>query len=373
MNDARLTSRLSFLLAVVAVVWLAGQIVPLLQSIGDILLLFFLAWLVSFILEPLVAVQERLRVPRSLAVAMIYSVLLIGLTFIGVLLAPPLVAQLRQLRESLPGLVAQLPPEEAVTSFFTGLGLPVSGISAIYRPDLLAQQLQTSAGGLLQGAIALATSALGLIVNVLLLLIISFYMLLDGRKLTRSFLRLLPEARRDDAVLVLDQVAASFGGFLRGQVIQSVLFGLTVAALMIALGMDFVAVAALSSAGLMLIPLLGPVLSLAPPLIVALFHPQDVVLATLVTLGIVQAAIVNVLMPRILSGQMGLPPLLVFAAILLGLRIGGPLGAFFGIPVMGVVYGTASVILSRWKSGDNGGQKRARRSAEARQGRTKTS
>jgi predicted PurR-regulated permease PerM len=54
-----------------------------------------------------------------------------------------------------------------------------------------------------------------------------------------------------------------------------------------------------------------------------------------------------------MSGQIGMPPLVVFLAILLGLRLGGPLGAFFGIPIMGVLYGMASVLLSRARNVDD--------------------
>jgi predicted PurR-regulated permease PerM len=352
-TEIRLSPRLAALLAAVLVVWLVQQIVPILQSVGDILLLFFLAWLLAFILEPLVTIQEKLRVPRILAVALVYSALLFSLALIGVLIAPPVVVQLGQLREDLPGIVAQLPSPAEVTRVLSSLGLPVGEVSQVYSPEALAQQVQASAGDLLQRAIALAASALTLLVNVLLVLIISFYMLLDGRRITRSAFRLLPVESRANAILVLDQISANFGGFLRGQVIQATLFALVVAATMIALRMPFVAVSAVSSAALMLIPLVGPVLALAPPLGVAVFQPQADFLLLLIVLFIVQFVIVNVLMPRILSGQMGMPPLIVFLSILLGLRIGGPLGAFFGIPIMGVVYGTASVLVGRWKNGDD--------------------
>jgi predicted PurR-regulated permease PerM len=355
-NDTRLGSRLGGLLVVVAIVWLIEQIVPPLQHISDILLLFFLAWLVAFILEPLVSLQERLRVPRGLAIALVYVVLLLGLVLIGVLVAPPLVDQLGELSDSLPRLAAQVPTTEEVTQFFARLGLPARELSSVYRPDVWAQQLQSSAGSLVQKALSLATGAVNVVVNLLLLLVISYYLLRDGRQIIFTGLKLVPEDRRDDVMVILTQVSANFGGFLRGQVIQAALFGLTVALVMWALGMDFVVVAAISSAALMLIPLIGPIFSLVPPLLVALFQPQGPWLSALIILAVVQTAIVNVLMPRILSKQMGMPPLLVFAGILLGLRLGGPLGAFFGIPIMGAVYGTASELYSRWKKGDDAKQ-----------------
>jgi predicted PurR-regulated permease PerM len=205
----------------------------------------------------------------------------------------------------------------------------------------------------LQGALAAAASIATVLLNVLLLLIISFYMLLDGRKIIWSFLRFIPRDYRNEAMIFLTQVSASFGGFLRGQVIQAVFFGIVVGALMIALGLDFVAVAALTSAAMMLIPIVGPLLALLPPLGIALFHSQQEFIAVALVLAPLQVVIVNVIMPKVMSGQMGMPPLVVFLSILLGLRLGGPLGAFFGIPIMGVLYGTASVLLNRAKNVDD--------------------
>lgn len=353
MNDVRVPSRLWTLLSFAVAVWLYEQTVPFLQSIGDILLLFFLAWLTAFILEPLVTLLGRVHVPRSLAVVLVYAVLLLILVLIIVLVGPPVVDQLGQLSESLPTIVAQLPPEEDVSKFLVGLGLPVRQISAIYHPELLAEQLQSSAGALLQGALAVATGAMTVLVNLILLLIISFYMLLDGRKIIWSVLRVIPRDYRNEAMIFLAQVSASFGGFLRGQVIQAVLFGVVVVALMIALGLEFVAVAALTSVIMMLIPIVGPVLALLPPLGVALFHTQQVVIIVVVVLVLLQTVIVNVLMPHVMSGQIGMPPLLVFFALLLGLRLGGPLGAFFGIPIMGVLYGMVGVLFNRAKNVDD--------------------
>jgi predicted PurR-regulated permease PerM len=352
-EDGRVPLRLTTLLYVAVTIWLVKQAVPVLQSISDILLLFFLAWLMAFILEPIVTLLGRMRVTRSLAVVLVYGVLLFVIALIIILVAPAVVDQLGQLRERLPTIVTQLPPEEDVSSFFAGLGLPVREISAIYHPELLAEQLQASAGALLQGALAAAAGVATGLVNMLLFLIISFYMLLDGRTIIWSVLRLIPRDYRNDAMIFLAQVSASFGGFLRGQVIQAVVFGVVVAALMIVLRLDFVAVASLTSATVMLVPIIGPVLSLLPPLGVALVQSQQTFILVALVLTPVQVVIVNVVTPKVMSGQIGMPPLVVFLAILLGLRLGGPLGAFFGIPIMGVLYGMASVLLSRARNVDD--------------------
>jgi predicted PurR-regulated permease PerM len=63
-----------------------------------------------------------------------------------------------------------------------------------------------------------------------------------------------------------------------------------------------------------------------------------------------QTALVNVLMPRVMSSELGMPPLVVFFAILVGLRLGGALGAFLGIPIMGVIYSMVQLLMRSWKA-----------------------
>lgn len=363
MYNERWTSRLIILLSVAVVIWIGERAVPLLQTFSDVLALFFLAWLTAFVLEPVVTFLEGLRVPRALAVTGIYLLLLIGLGLLGLLIVPPLVNQLGQLSDGMGQLVQLLPTEAEVSAALARLGITSVDLSAIYRPERLAQQLQASAGPLLQGVLTLAASAVTVVVQILMLLIISYYMLLDGRKIVRAILRVLPRQSRQQALIVLLQVSASFGGFLRGQIVQALLFGGAVALVLFVVGLDFAWISAASSALLMLIPIIGPMLALIPPLALNLGGEQAKLAIVLAVLAPLQLFVVNVLMPRILSGQIGMPPLLVFLAILLGLRIGGPLGAFFGIPIMGAFYGTAVAVFNRWKSSDEG------RSAEAAAGR----
>lgn len=339
----------SRLVVIVAVVWLAKQIIPLLLSFGDILLIFFLAWLVAFVLEPIATLLERLHLPRALAVMLIYSVLVMGAVLLVLFIAPMVLDQLGALRDELPEIMAQLPTDDDLSRLLVRYGLPAD-LLAVYHPTVLLDRLQASAGDVLGRAINVATGAATIVINLVLVTIISFYLLLDGRGAIRALLRLVPGEHRRDVILLLRRVSASFGGFLRGQVIQAVLFGLAVALFMIALRMDFMAVTALASGLLMLMPVVGPALALLPPLAAALLQPESATIVIVLGLIIVQAAIVNVLMPRILSGQMGMSPLLVFVAILFGLRIGGALGAFFGIPIMGVIYGVAVALLGRWRN-----------------------
>lgn len=344
--------RLVVLLTLAVAVWLAEQVILPLQRFGDLLLIFFLAWLVAFTLDPLVGALERRRLPRGLAVLVVYGVLGLLVVLLFVYAVPVMADQAARLSDPLTRLMDALPSDSDVAAQLRAMNLPPGLADLLYQPDLWAQQLQVSAGSVVQGTLAVATSAVNVVVNVLLMLLISFYWLLDGRRILWNVLRYVPKPYRGNTLKVVAQWSASFGGFLRGQLIQALLFGAIVVLSMLAFGLDFVAICATASVLLMMFPLVGPILAIIPPVAVAIFTPAGPVVAILVVLVVTEFILINAVMPKILSYQMGMPPLLVMAAILGGLRIGGFWGAFLGVPVMGVAYGLALALLKGWKASE---------------------
>jgi predicted PurR-regulated permease PerM len=181
----------------------------------------------------------------------------------------------------------------------------------------------------------------------ILVLILSFYMALDGPHLATRFLELLPAAWRADAVRFYAIVNNTFGGFLRAQLIQGLIYGLATALVMTALGLDYVALASVLAAIVVLVPIIGSVLGAIPPLLIVLVEKPDRFLLTLLVLVFVQQVLFNMIMPRLMGRIVGLHPLLVFAAILVGATIAGGWGILFGIPIAGVVASVLQFIYSR--------------------------
>jgi predicted PurR-regulated permease PerM len=118
---------------------------------------------------------------------------------------------------------------------------------------------------------------------------------------------------------------------------------------MLVFRLDFVLVASLFGGLFMLIPLMGGFLSLLPPLFVAPFEAPQIALGLVIALFIYQFIILNLVMPRLLSDSLGLHPLLVFAALLVGVKVAGFWGAFFGIPVAGVIWAMGKFFWDDWQ------------------------
>jgi predicted PurR-regulated permease PerM len=132
-------------------------------------------------------------------------------------------------------------------------------------------------------------------------------------------------------------VNRAFGGFLRGQIIQGMVYGLGIALMMLALNLKFVALASVTAAAAMFIPFIGPGLGFIPPILAALASESpNLLLAVVLTLAI-NVGVVNAVGPKVMSQQIGLHPILVLAAFLGGARLAGPWGALLGVPIAAII------------------------------------
>ncbi|HET6345849.1 MAG TPA: AI-2E family transporter, partial [Myxococcota bacterium] len=148
----------------------------------------------------------------------------------------------------------------------------------------------------------------------------------------------LPPRYREDTFGAMEQIDRTFGGFVRGQLIQTAIYGLGTAAVMVAAGLPYYVVIGIVAGIAMIIPVIGPYLAMAPPLILAVIFNPSSVWWVFVLLFVLQFVVINVMMPRIMGQSVGLHPVVIFAAVLVGARVGGAWGAIFGVPVAAMLY-----------------------------------
>ena len=333
------------LVAAIGILWLLDRALVIGAYFADIILLFFLAWLVAFILHPLADWLKQRRVPGPLAVILVYLGLFLGLALVGVPVLSLAIGQLMQLGANLQGYTQQVPTwGQTLQDFLRSHGLPVD-LATIYKPEEIMAQAGNWGSILMQNALGIATSVATATFNLLLVLILSIYIMLDQGRIAKGIISLVPASYQDEARFFGQSVSRTFGGFIRGQLLQALIYGVVTALTMSIAGLDY-AVAAGAFGGLvMLVPFVGGLIALLPPLFIGLLQASGLTaLIVVAVLFIAQMVIANVLMPAILSEHVGLPPLLIFAAMLVGIRVAGFWGALFGIPVMGVAYAMAAYL-----------------------------
>jgi predicted PurR-regulated permease PerM len=336
-RERRLVGAILVLATIVLFALAISFIASAIGFFSDILLAFFLAWLLAFIISPVVARLAALipRLPRVVATVIVYTAIVIGLVVLGLVIAQALANSISQFIESLPQIRADI--DTIVAPFQTWLNsIGLSQVDVAGQALALLDNLDDIAAGLIEPLQSIAVASIGAIGLTLIIFFLSIYMVIDRDQILAFLFRLVPPTYAEEAHLLQRSVARSFGGFLRGQALMGFTYFLIALFADLLLGLPLAALTSVTAGILMAIPFFGPFVSWTPPVIVALVFQPAAAIPALVIMIIGWFIVMNVLQPRIMQGAVGIHPIVVLMSVLIGFRIAGIPGAIFGIPVAAV-------------------------------------
>jgi predicted PurR-regulated permease PerM len=326
-NDPRALIRYGLvgLVLTVALSWM-------LFLVRDALLLIYVSALVAIGLSPVVAAIEQRRspsrrVPRWLAILTIYLLIIAALVAVGMLIIPPLIAQARDFWAMLPNLLHQ------GQQWLIDRGL----LSRELTVREAVQQSSVDGSDAVGTVLGALTGFVGGIFGVMTLLILTFYMLVNGENIVRTFVRLFPRSERprveDACIRVTTKVSAWLGGqlVLGGVIAVSAAIGLWL------LGVPYFYVLALIAGVGEMIPVVGPMLSAIPAVAVAFSVSPPVALAVLIFFIAQQQFENHVLVPKIMERQVGVSAVVVIIALLIGGSLLGIVGAILAVPTAAIL------------------------------------
>jgi len=304
---------------------------------GDVLFAFFLAWLLAFIISPLVTriARDIPGLPRAVATVIVYTIIVLVLVFIVLIVAQALatsitqfVASIPQIRHDLPQIVAPL------QSWLSSVGL--GQVDIVAQIGSVLDNVDSIAATLIVPLQSVAVASVGALGTMLIVFFLSIYMVVDRDQIMAFLFRLVPPSYAEEAHLLQTSVARSFGGFLRGQALMGAVYFVVALMTSLIFGLPLAALTSVASGLLQAIPFFGPFLSWAPPVIVALLFKPEALVQTTVVMLVGWFLVMNVLQPRIMQGAVGIHPIVVLGSVLVGSRIAGIPGAIFGIPIAAV-------------------------------------
>src|SRR3954470_11159951 len=324
----------------------------LVRAAGPIVLLFVVAGLIALLLNPVVTLLQRARVPRGLAVALVVVGLLAVLTGIGFLLANPVSDQVSSFQRQVPHFVDDANSTLAnVQSWLDRNGIKVQikreGQTAL---QTLGDRLSAGSGDL----VSFTRDALQTLVEgglaLILLIVLSVYMLLYGRRIGAVVRGIVPPGDGTPEDDFPTRIQAAVFGYVRGQLLFSLIMGTSAGVLLWVLGsvgifpegktyaLFFGAFYGFAE----LIPYVGPAVGAFPPVMIALFgsEPLDA-LWLVIAFTALQQIEGHIVAPNVFAQALRINPLLVIFALLLGGQIYGFLGAFTALPIAATLRETA--------------------------------
>jgi predicted PurR-regulated permease PerM len=341
----------------------------LIMFFGDVIMVFFLAWLLAFMLSPIASGLLHLfpRLPKALAVILVYSFLIIILVAALVLLA-------QQLYGSINTLLTNWPTPDRLNEILapTQERLNSLGLSQIHvaeQTNNIMVTLRNGADQLAKPIGDIAIASLGVMGNLLFVFFLSLFMAVDRDRIVSFLFRLVPPAYTDEAKLLERSVSKSFGGFLRGQAVMGLSYAAVSMAASLVGGLPYVPVTATSSGILQAVPFFGPFISWLPPVLVAVFFKPDAVVPVVILMVAGWFVLMNIVQPRLMAGAVGLHPVVVFGSVLIGTRLAGIPGAVFCVPVAAVIASFFFFYLGQSRVDGGSVTERAARRVEEREGR----
>jgi predicted PurR-regulated permease PerM len=302
------------------------------------LLLIYVSCLLAIGFSPIVRFIERRkerRFPRWLAILVLYLAIIAALTLVSVLVFPPLVRQAQSLWAQLPDMF------DRAQQFLIDRRWMQTKIT-LREAFERAPGTGSDAAARVFSAIA---NVVGGVFGLFTILILTFYILIDAENLRDLFLRLFPRERRARVAAASREVTMKVSAWLGGQLLLGAVIGSTSAVGLWALGIPFFYVLAVLSGIGELIPVVGPVLSAIPALAVAATISIKKMLFVLVFFILQQQLENHVLVPKIMSRQVGVSPVTVIVALLIGGDLLGIVGAILAIPTAAILQVVAMEVL----------------------------
>lgn len=313
--------------AILLVVFLAWFLV----QIRSTLVLLLIGILFAAAIEPAVNRLRRRGMRRAQAILAVYATILLFFALGLLLLIPSIVRQSESLIDDVPAILQSSREQAQDIRNSTVRDLAIRGIDELEEIYDDTQAGEGPIGG--EQAIAVASSIGGALISIVTVLVVAFYWLTEKSSIKRVVLRRVPLSQQDRAADVWGDIERRIGGWARGQLTLMLIIGAVSTLAYFALGLDYWLALGIWAGLTELIPFIGPILGGAAAFVVALTDSWQMALIVVVFVLILQQVESALLVPRVMRNAVGMTPLTVVLAVLIGSTLAGPLGAILAIPL----------------------------------------
>lgn len=315
-----------------------GLILFFAWTIRDILILLLIAITLASALEPLVELFLQWRIPRSVSVVAVYILALAFVVLIGFLVTPPVIQQFQQVTNN-DFLASEISNKIGPNSFLRDFNLT----------EILSKNVQSLANQFNVLSENFFSKTLGVFngfIEIVTVLVVSFYLLAEKNGMKNFVYTLAPKESQPKILHIVTRIQKKIGLWMIGQIIVSaVIFAITFIALTV-LGIKYALVLAILSGFFELIPYIGPFVAAIPAIFFAFLQSPTLAVVVMIMYIVLSKIEGYVLVPKIMQKTVGVSPLVILLAILIGFKLAGIFGILLAVPVVAVI----QVIIEEWET-----------------------
>ncbi len=335
MTPSRIVISTAAVLGVIAVAWVLIQI-------RSVIFLLLLGIVFAAAVEPIVFRLRRAGLRRGQAILLVYVAIFSVIGFGFYFLVPQLLGQVGALDEAIPDIFTKL-RQRALDN--GNAFIRQTGYQTLLRIEGTYMRLRSSPDIAQDQAVGAATSVLGLLFALVSLMIVAFYWMTEKATIKRVALSLFPLSRRARAHAIWDEIEFRIGGWTRGQLLLMLIIGVCSGLAYYAIDLRFWLALAIWAGVTEAIPFIGPFIGGGTAALIALADSPEKALQVVVFAIVLQQIEGAVLVPRVMKNAVGMSPLTVVLAVLIGGSLAGIVGSLLAIPIGAAVQVLVSNLL----------------------------
>ncbi|MBP1905619.1 putative PurR-regulated permease PerM [Paenibacillus turicensis] len=307
---------------------------PLTVFIKTILFPILLTGALYYLLNPLVNILEKRKIPRVYTIIALYLSIALLITLLLNTVIPLVQEQINSLILNFPrySQEVQIQFESLVGSDLFGKISSTSG----FDPSKIGQTVADQATSLFNGAVSGLGGFIGAVKDIILTIatipFILFYLLKDGKKLPGFILRFVPVKFRKQSGRVMAEMNDQISSYIRGQIIVSMCIGLLLYIGFLIIGIEYSLVLAIIAACTSIVPYLGPAIAITPALIIAIVTSPMMLLKLIVVWTVAQFVEGKFISPQIMGKTLKIHPITIIFVILTAGNLFGFLGIILAVP-----------------------------------------
>lgn len=301
---------------------------------------FIASVIIAYILNPFMKFLEKKNIKRLYAIILIYIIIALAIFVLAIGIFPSTFRQFKHLLFSLPDMVKNFVDysDRIRQDLFTDAPFISEFITGINGQLVkIANTLLSYSATWITGMVAGISSFIGVVIQLILIPVITFYLLLEKDKILDFISKNVPDRYENFLVKIWREIDESLSMFVRGRIIMAIFVGVATMVYLMAFGIEFSFVIGVITCVADIIPYIGPFLGFVPAVLLALFKGPFTAFWVAVLFCFVQWLENNILGPKILGDSTGMHPLIVLILLIIGGGMFGVFGMIFSVPVAAVI------------------------------------
>lgn len=324
-------------------VFLAGFTFYIIFLARDIVLWFLFALIISILLEPAINFLRWFKLPKIIAITLVYLSVFGFLGLLIYLTAPVFILELKQFSQFIPEYFAKISP--VLRQFGVNIAESFESFT-----EVLIKGLEQGSRGIINAVV----SFFGGMVSAFFILVLAFFISMEEKGMERFLVLITPKRYEEKVTTLFSKAQRKVSGWFGARVLACIFVGAASFIVFYIFGVKYAFLMALIAGILNFVPYIGPWVT---AVILAVFGAVSssswiTILYILIAFLVIQLIENSVLTPMLMKKMIDLPPVLVLLALLFGAQALGLLGAIFAVPVFGIVYEFTKEFLEKRRESD---------------------